>query len=387
MLVVLSIVPALLYPLIWVVYRRRLSQKRKDLEGILSTGNGVKKYRDAFGLDPNQLFTNSFSLFIYAVPIAINSLALWILTAIFFERHELHIVGAPALQAFAVRLPRSVMLAFIGAFVWGMYEALRRYRGLSLSPESLHFIWVRMLIGGTLAPVVSSVGATLFAGGFNDFIAFGLGAMPVKTLSDWIQGQVTTRLQVSTSPTEPPTLQSLQGATASGLDTLSEADIDNTQELAYSDPLKLFLRTNIPWKVILDLIDQALLFNYVGEKAKSLRTLGIRGAIEFAALYEPLHPAAPSAAASGNINIVVARIAELLGEQVDVVLNLIDTLRADFQVQFLTSLWDGAYGSDVSERGGRSGGQSGAGGTSERVMPAPDPKDVSIGSQVEGQPT
>ena len=40
MLVVLSMVPALLYPMIWVVYRRRLSQKRKDLEDILRRETG-----------------------------------------------------------------------------------------------------------------------------------------------------------------------------------------------------------------------------------------------------------------------------------------------------------------------------------------------------------
>ena len=84
---------------------------------------------------------------------------------------------------------------------------------------------------------------------------------------------------------------------------------------------------------------------------------------------------------------MVARIAELLGEQVDVVLNLIDTLRADFQVQLLTSLWDGAYGSDVSERGGGGGSQGGPGNTSERETSPADPQNLPSGSQLEQQPT
>ena len=384
MLLFLSMLPALLYPLVWAVYRKRLGQKRTDLKSILGSSGHIKKYRDLFGVDPDQLFKNSFSLFIYIVPVTINAVGVWMLTLLFFERHQLPVLSAQ-LSAFAIRLPRSVMAAFIGAFVWGMYDAMRRYRGVSLSPESLHLTWVRMLVAGSLAPMVSTLGPAIFSGGFTDLIAFGLGALPINTLSDWLQGQMTTNLKVSTSPTEPPTLQSLQGTTANLLTALSEADIDSTQDLAYADPLKLFLRTNIPWKVTLDLIDQALLVNYVGDKAKDLRRLGIRGSIELAALYEPLHPAAVTAPTSGNIKIVVARIAELLGEQVDAVFNLIDTCHFDFQVQFIGSLWDGAYGSDAPERtlgptAGIAGNQPAANPVASPVdeMPHPQPSAASV---------
>jgi hypothetical protein len=59
---------ALLYPLVWAVYRTRLGQKRTDLKSILGSSGHIKKYRDLFGVDPDQLFKNSLSLFVFIVP-------------------------------------------------------------------------------------------------------------------------------------------------------------------------------------------------------------------------------------------------------------------------------------------------------------------------------
>jgi hypothetical protein len=335
-----AILPALLYPALCVAYSRRLQQKRLELESIMADAKNADLYRQAFGVKPDQLFVKSFGVVAYLVPVVVNAVGVWGLTVIFLTRHGLD-VGLPGNMAtLFTRLPRSVVAAFAGAFVWGMYDALRRYRAASLSPESLHFTWLRMLIAGSLAPFISA----LFNNGTGgDAIAFGLGAFPVKTLSDLIQGQVANRLQVSASaaPAEAPTLQALQGITPGLLETLSEADIDSTQGLAYADPLKLFLRTNIPWNVVLDLVDQALLCNYVGDKLKGLRVLGIRGSIELSSLHDAFSGGADS---SGNVHVVVARIAELLNESIDAVLNLIDTVYFDYQVKFVAALWGDAYG-------------------------------------------
>lgn len=341
-----SMVPALLYPALWIAYRQRLAQKRLELKSIMSMEGNVDLYRKAFGGDPAMLFVKSFGVVAYAVPVVVNAVCVWILVVIVGVRHGLGVWPDAATQAFIISLPRAVVAALMGAFVWGMYDALRRYRAASLSPESLHFTWLRMLVGGAVAPFMS----VLFSNSnVNDFLAFGIGSFPAKTLSDFIQGQVASKLQMTANaaPAEGPTLQELQGSTTALLDTLSEADIDSTQDLAYADPLKLFLRTNIPWATVLDFVDQALLYNYVGDKLKTLRVLGVRGSIEFAALHDAFQG---TTASSGNVKLVVARIAELLGESVDSVLNLIDTCYYDYQVRLVSALWGGAYASDGTER-------------------------------------
>jgi hypothetical protein len=344
-LLILALVPALLYPALWIAYRQRLLQRRDELGSIMDETH-IKLYRQTFGTEPTKLFQTSYGLVAYLVPVSVNVICVWTLNVIFLVRHGLDLGLPGGVVTLLTRLPRSFMAAAIGALVWGLYDALRRYRAASLSPESLHFTWLRMLVAGSLAPFI---GALFNNGAGGDAVAFGLGAFPVKTLSDLVQSQVAARLQVSpgAAPSEAPTLQALQGMTPALIETLSEADIDSTQELAYTEPLKLFLRTNIPWKVALDFIDQALLFNYIGDKAKALRPLGIRGTIELSSLREVI---LGTAEGIGDITVVVARIAEVMGESVDAVKNLIDTCYFDYQVRLVSTLWGSAYENPASER-------------------------------------
>ncbi len=342
----LIIVPTLLYPAIWVGYRRRLAQKRLELASVMTVGKqNSDLYRQAFGINPDQLFTKSFGIVAYAVPVVINSLCVFVLTVTVLTRGGVEFAMRSDIKALlATNVPSSVVAAVLGAFVWGMYDALSRYRAASLTPESLHFTWLRMLIGGSLAPFI----AVLFNyGGAADAVAFGLGAFPAKTLNDFIQSQAASRLSISTSstPAESPTLQSLQGMTVPTIQTLAEADIDSCQDLAYADPLKLFLRTNISWKVALDFIDQALLFNYIGNDCSKLRPLGIRGSIELAAMHE-----STGDQSSDDPKAIVARIAELMNQPVEAVHNLVDTVYYDYQVKLMAALWGDAFASPASER-------------------------------------
>ena len=49
------------------------------------------------------------------------------------------------------------------------------------------------------------------------------------------------------------------------LQRLQDNGFESAEHLAGDDPIKMLLKTNVEWKVILDLIDQAILFGYVGE--------------------------------------------------------------------------------------------------------------------------
>jgi len=117
-----------------------------------------------------------------------------------------------------------------------------------------------------------------------------LGAFPLKTLSTVASGIAKKNIDVESvkTPGEGPTLQLLEGMTPDVVDLLEEVGLSSTQHLAYADPIKLFMRTNLPWKVTLDLVDQALLSNYVGAKVEQLRVFGIRGAIELGAVHEAI---------------------------------------------------------------------------------------------------
>jgi hypothetical protein len=60
--------------------------------------------------------------------------------------------------------------------------------------------------------------------------------------------------------------------------------ITTVQALATADPLLLFFRTTLPIRTVVDLIDKAILYLYIGDKVKELRTHGINGMIELVGL-------------------------------------------------------------------------------------------------------
>ena len=112
------------------------------------------------------------------------------------------------------------------------------------------------------------------------------------------------------------------------IERLSEENIFNCQTLAYSDPIKLFLKTNFQLKTILDWIDQALLYNYVTDKVQVLRLIGIRGITELAALYE---------LKGKHRNAVSQAVAQRLEIGIDELGNIIDNNYFDPHVDFI---WD-----------------------------------------------
>ena len=140
-----------------------------------------------------------------------------------------------------------------------------------------------------------------------------------------------------------PRWSTIQGITPELLDRLTEADVASPAALANADPFRLFLRTNISWRHILDLIDQAILAGYVGEKIELVRPTGIRGAIEMGLLAERLLRLDPDNERQKPIiesaRATMRKIAQALGHDEDVTRNLIQNLDEDAQVTPIWNLW------------------------------------------------
>jgi hypothetical protein len=329
-------IAALLYPAIYVSYRQVLAQKRLEIKSVV-TDDIAKLYRGVFGIPPDVLFRKSYSLYSYFFAILLNAAVAFGLVFLAIERSGVNCVSSPELQTATSKIPAAVVAALAGAFLWGLYDALRRYRSVSLTPESLHLMWLRVAIAGALSPFV----ALTFQGGIASVIGFGLGAFPLSTLSNFLQAQVIEKMKVNVrpNPSEGPTLQNIQGLTSSTLDTLAEIGLESTEHLAYADPLKLFLRTNLPWKVILDLIDQALLFNYVGTSMGGLRPFGIRGTIELSDVGNLIRQ---QSSRDQGVKLL-SLIAKALDRDEEGVWNLIRTVDEDYQVDLISVLWGDAY--------------------------------------------
>lgn len=96
-------------------------------------------------------------------------------------------------------------------------------------------------------------------------------------------------------------------------------------------------RSNLEWRVILDLCDQAVLLVYLGEKTERIRPLGIRSAGELAALN--WFKDDPAYFTGFTLEDAVREIAALLEMQEPQVRMLISTLSEDVTVSLLATLW------------------------------------------------
>lgn len=337
--------PGLPYPSICWAYRRILSNKLTEIQTIVQPGGILEDYLRAFrSATPRAkdetiqtLFNLHYSPWAYVLPVVINMIVSIAAATLCLVRAGL-VVGLPTEVLTALsRAPQSVIAGIGGAYLWGLFDILSRYKSNDLSPNSLHFIWLRLLIASVLSPLVTLP----LKEGPSLVLAFAVGAFPVKHLQDFVKAKANFLIPTP-QPFEGATLQHIQGLTKALTDRLSEEQLDSITHIANADPLHLLLRTNIEWKMILDIIDQAILLNYLGtEKVALLRPLGFRGAIELAALGS-IQPANKSQQAATMVEL----LATTLALPPSGVRHLIDTLASDAQVSFISNLW-GAIGPRV----------------------------------------
>jgi hypothetical protein len=369
----IAILPGSIYVFIWIAYNRILSYKRTEIISIMRGGDTFRLYILAFGapaqhqsseegaevqskvqLDDrtlqatvNKLFDLYYHPRAYILPIIINTIVTTFAGIITLVWAQLSMAGVPDDFETRIRtLPPVILAAFAGAYIWGLHDILSRYRTIDLSPVSLHLIWWRFLI----APILGFLISQPLTPSIHVFVGFAVGAFPAKTMLDFLKSQMKkqTNWGSDVRRAEEPNLYKIQGFTKEMIDYLGDEEIDSTAHLAQADPIKLLLRTNIEWKVILDVIDQSILFNYIGDKLRTLCPIGIRGAIEVAIIGQALlseNPEVRKRAAA-----LVKLVASKLGEPDRGVLNLIEMLNEDVQVEFIRALWGEAAPQRYSKR-------------------------------------
>jgi hypothetical protein len=280
-LVVLA--PGLPFFLLELSYGRILEQKRHELRRKFEASQSVSTaYTQAYGLEALQDVLKEFHHWkTYIVPITLTAVVASTFTAVALAMIPVDL-GLPKELMNTMGKAQPAMLAgAAGAYLWALYGLLKRYGSADVSSTVLHYTWLQIAIGasvgGIAAPALFFLTPKLLLLG-----AFVLGGLPFHKLEPTIRKAV----GMGEGPIEEnPPLSLIQGMTPDVRKRLDDEDIDSVQRMAYSDPIRLLFRTNIEWNVILDLIDQAILINFVGARISRLRTVGIRGAIEVAELY------------------------------------------------------------------------------------------------------
>ena len=179
-------------------------------------------------------------------------------------------------------IPDALAYGFIGAYLASIitiFDGLRRY---DLDPGLYYSVTYRVMFSSFAAWVAS----LMFATSFQPIVALGIGLFPLEKTWNFITDRAANVLGTGQNEKEIGLdLANIQGLEhSSNRQRLIDVGVTTVQGLATADPLLLFFLTTFPLRSVVDMIDKAILYLYLGDKTKLLREHGINGVIELVAL-------------------------------------------------------------------------------------------------------
>ena len=354
----LTLLPSVPLLCIYWAFRTVLVSKKFEMRMILLRGESLTKYLSAYGSTQgkitedledeearaslvsgivDQIFRLEYSKSEYLPALLLNVFVTVLLMLLAMSSVGIPMGLPPVLTE---HLPNTsevtdIIAGGVGAFIWGIYELAERYRSGDLAPDSLFRMAARMLIASAVGALVGVIVNERLAWP----IAFGVGVLPVATVKSFISERTLKALKLSSAPTiqENPPFTCLQGWNQDVCDKLQLARITSVEQLACTNPFQIFLRSNLDWRVILDLCDQALLVVYIAENAEKIRKLGFRSAVELAVIDWDKDNSEFFADMSRDD--VINQIASSLGMETLPVRMLIRSISEDITVSLIATLW------------------------------------------------
>jgi hypothetical protein len=176
-----------------------------------------------------------------------------------------------------IQVPDTAMAAIAGAYLWVVDDFISRARRLDFAPSDVIWGVLRLIISVPMGYAF----ATIAAASVGPFVAFALGAFPLTTLTSMLQRLANKNLQLQTEPEEAADdIVKLQGINRAIVERLSNEDITSITQIAYCDPVRLIMRSNPSFNFVTDCMNQALAWMYLQDDLNTIRSLGMRGAVE-----------------------------------------------------------------------------------------------------------
>jgi hypothetical protein len=123
--------------------------------------------------------------------------------------------------------------------------------------------------------------ASLVKPDVGSFVAFALGAFPLNSLISLLRRLTNKALGAESTPDQASDdIINLQGVNKSIMERLANEGVTTITQVAYCDPIRLTMRSNLPFNFIMDLMNQALAWMYLEDLLDVVRPLGMRGACE-----------------------------------------------------------------------------------------------------------
>jgi hypothetical protein len=293
--------------------------------------------RDLTNADLTAMFRTDFNrrygIRIYIVPLSllsmISGIALWcvartILTWLDTTPESGHI-----------SLSGVATSALLGGLTWVISDQLSRFRTRDFTSHDVYNSVFRCLIS---VPLGLSV-AVFCDDKFKPAIAFLLGAFPTSSLFTIMRRLGTDKLKISDDNVNGGSeLEKLPSVGKAFAERLKDEGISSIDDLAYFDPIELCIRTNKSFAYVGDCVNQALLWNYVGDGLLKLTLFGIRGAQEANYLLGDLNASNdPDRNAQAQSTLVAA--ANAIGMSPDAFKTTLEEVGYDPYTLFLVQVW------------------------------------------------
>jgi hypothetical protein len=277
----------------------------------------------------------------YALPVILFTILSFL--GWFFVIHRL----APDLSPTTVPesvFPNAWVVGFVGAYLACLLTLIDGFRQHDLYPSIYYVCSYRLMFNSFVAFLASLV----IKDSFSSLVAFGIGSFPLQQAWNFITDRTTKALGTAgPMPESGAELKKIQGLEDEhNRQKLIDLGIYTIQALATADPFLIFFQTTLPLRTVIDLIDKALLYSYVGEKTLDLRQKGINGVIELVALGKMIDDVAragkqPDKSLFGGLNPdkLIADVAQDIGQTVDEIRAFIYELYNDPLVTFIADMW------------------------------------------------
>lgn len=261
-------------------------------------------------------------------------------------------LGDPAkiapVQPFGIKLELVSIAAIFGAYTWAASDVIVRAHQWTLHPSDLAWYALRLIVavplGYALAlavsanPVASGATVPVGIGAFAAFVGsmFSLDAI-TKAL-----GTAATRfgMPMNASPEERDDLIiKLAGVDDAKARALSTEGLTTIGQLVTVDPIRVSIRTGLSFEYVLNLVNAALLWVFVGNALKFLAPLGLRGASDVLAMDEAwllADSVALVALQKADSDLTAARAAAAPGNAAAVI--AAEQVRIDALVAFLATV-------------------------------------------------
>ncbi|MEM7025343.1 MAG: hypothetical protein AAF637_22550 [Pseudomonadota bacterium] len=279
--------------------RGRVNKKQAEYAEII----GFLGVRDEQGQFATRAVIDEYPWRAYVVPVAAATIVtMFGLTSLLFAAHLVEVdaqqrnvilsalfVADDPEPADLQRWQSMVVLtmAFLGAYIWCCSNIIRRLVAGDLAPLEYFNATLRMILAPLLSLMVSFLfqasGAPTVIMQSLPVIAFMTGMLPGVVLA-YLEEQVRRLLKLSKDGAPELPLTMIEGLNRFHAVRLGEVGIDNAQNLAEANLIRLILKTPFNGNQLIDWIAQAKLFVYVKEAIEPLRRNGVRSAFDLAEL-------------------------------------------------------------------------------------------------------